>query len=88
MRENVTLQCGECKRRNYVTTKNKKKTTGKLQFVTEVVAELKKTSWPSRREVYGTTVVVIVTVMICALYLWVVDMMLNAGMDRVFRLFE
>jgi preprotein translocase subunit SecE len=58
------------------------------QFVTEVVAELKKTSWPSRREVYGTTVVVIVTVMICALYLWVVDMMLNAGMDRVFRLFE
>ena len=58
------------------------------QFVTEVVAELKKTSWPSRREGYGTTVVVIVTVMICALYLWVVDMMLNAGMDRVFRLFE
>ena len=58
------------------------------QFVTEVVAELKKTSWPSRREVYGTTVVVIVTVMICALYLWVVDMILNAGMDRVFRLFE
>jgi len=32
MRENVTLQCGECKRRNYVTTKNKKKTTGKLAF--------------------------------------------------------
>ena len=32
MRENVTLQCGECKRRNYVTTKNKKKTTGKLEF--------------------------------------------------------
>jgi large subunit ribosomal protein L33 len=32
MRENVTLQCGECKRRNYVTTKNKKKTTGKRRF--------------------------------------------------------
>jgi large subunit ribosomal protein L33 len=32
MRDNVTLQCGECKRRNYVTTKNKKKTTGKLGF--------------------------------------------------------
>ena len=58
------------------------------QFITEVVAELKKTTWPSRREVYGTTVVVIVTVLICALYLWVVDMILNAGMDRVFRLFE
>jgi large subunit ribosomal protein L33 len=32
MRDNVTLQCEECKRRNYVTTKNKKKTTGKLEF--------------------------------------------------------
>lgn len=32
MRDNVTLQCGDCKRRNYVTTKNKKKTTGKLEF--------------------------------------------------------
>jgi len=32
MRDKVTLQCGECKRRNYVTTKNKKRTTGKLEF--------------------------------------------------------
>jgi translation elongation factor TU len=32
MRENVTLQCGGCKRRNYVTTKNKKTTTGKLEL--------------------------------------------------------
>jgi large subunit ribosomal protein L33 len=32
MRENVTLNCEQCKRRNYVTTKNKKKTTAKLEF--------------------------------------------------------
>ena len=32
MRDNVTLQCGECKQRNYVSTKNKKKTTSKLEF--------------------------------------------------------
>ncbi len=32
MRDNVILQCGECKQRNYVTTKNKKRTTGKLEF--------------------------------------------------------
>ena len=32
MRDNVQLQCGDCKRRNYVTTKNKKTTTGKLEF--------------------------------------------------------
>jgi len=32
MREQVNLQCTECKRRNYSTTKNKKQTTGKLEF--------------------------------------------------------
>ena len=32
MRDNVLLQCGDCKQRNYATTKNKKRTTGKLEF--------------------------------------------------------
>jgi preprotein translocase subunit SecE len=30
-------------------------------FLSEVRNELKRVTWPSRREVYGTTVVVIVT---------------------------
>ena len=58
------------------------------QFLVEVVAELKKTTWPGKREVYGTTVVVIVTVVICAAYLWVVDMVLNRAMNLVFQVFE
>ncbi|SEG00031.1 LSU ribosomal protein L33P [Bryocella elongata] len=32
MREIVTLQCPVCKNRNYSTTKNKKTTTGRLEF--------------------------------------------------------
>ena len=32
MRELITFQCGTCKRRNYVSTKNRKKTTEKLEF--------------------------------------------------------
>jgi large subunit ribosomal protein L33 len=31
-REIITLQCTECKRRNYTTTKNKKTTTEKLEL--------------------------------------------------------
>lgn len=57
------------------------------QFLVEVVSELKKTTWPGRREVYGTTLVVIVTVVICAMYLWVVDMVLSRAMNYVFRVF-
>ncbi len=56
------------------------------QFVTEVWAELKKTTWPSQHEVYGTTLVVIVTVLICAFFLWVVDLILNKGMEALFKL--
>jgi large subunit ribosomal protein L33 len=32
MREIITLQCPVCKNRNYSTTKNKKTTTGRLEF--------------------------------------------------------
>ena len=32
MRDIVRLACQECKRRNYNTTKNKRTTTGKLEF--------------------------------------------------------
>jgi large subunit ribosomal protein L33 len=32
MRDIVLLACDECKRRNYSTTKNKRRTTGKLEF--------------------------------------------------------
>jgi len=31
-REIITFQCTECKNRNYSTTKNKKTTTGRLEF--------------------------------------------------------
>ena len=55
------------------------------QFVIDVWAELKKTTWPGRQEVYGTTLVVIVTVLICAFFLWVVDLILNKGMESLFR---
>ena len=57
------------------------------QFLVEVWSELKKTTWPGRQEVYGTTLVVIITVLICAFYLWVVDLVLNKGMEAVFKVF-
>jgi len=31
-RDTIVLQCGDCKNRNYFTDKNKKKTTGRLEF--------------------------------------------------------
>jgi large subunit ribosomal protein L33 len=31
-RDNITLVCEECKSKNYMTTKNKKKTPGRLEL--------------------------------------------------------
>jgi len=57
------------------------------QFLVEVWAELKKTTWPGKNEVYGTTFVVIVTVLICAAYLFFVDVLLNKGIKSLMSAF-
>jgi len=58
------------------------------QFVSDTWVELKKTSWPTRKEVYGTTVVVIVFVFITAAFLFVADVILGRGMRALLGLFE
>ena len=54
-------------------------------FLAEVRGELKRTTFPSRKEVEGTTAVVIVTVFIFALFLWIVDTFLFRMVDWIFR---
>ena len=46
------------------------------RFLGEVKAEMKKVSFPSRDEVVGTTIVVLVTSVVFAVYLWVADMVI------------
>lgn len=55
------------------------------QFVADVVVEMKKVSWPSREELRGSTVVVIVTVILIAIFIGVVDRILAFGLARVLR---
>ncbi len=44
-----------------------------VEFLKESQEELKKVSWPSRREVSRFTFVTIVTVAIMAIFMWAVD---------------
>ena len=48
------------------------------EFLQSVKAELQKVTWPTRKETYGSTVVVIVLVLMVAVFLWVVDSALSA----------
>ncbi len=56
-------------------------------FLTEVRNELKRVTWPSKKEVYATTVVVILTSVFFGLYLWVLDVGFSAGVQWIFRRF-
>ena len=48
------------------------------RFLTEVRAELGRVTWPTRREVWATTLVVILVSMIFGIYLYIVDVSLSA----------
>ena len=52
-----------------------------IQFLREVKVELKKVTWPSKKQTMGSTVVVLVIVTIISLFLGVVD----AGLSGLIR---
>ncbi len=45
-------------------------------FIEEVRNEMRRVTWPGRREVYATTVVVVLVSVFFGVYLWVVDLAL------------
>ena len=56
-------------------------------FLSEVRNELKRVTWPSQKEVYATTVVVILTSVAVGLYLFSLDQVLLAAVSWLFRSF-
>ncbi len=55
------------------------------EFFQDVKLEIKKVVFPTRKEVVGSTWVVIVSVLIAAAFLGVVDMSLGKLMTTVFK---
>jgi preprotein translocase subunit SecE len=49
-----------------------------LQFLREVKVELKKVVWPTRKQTIGSTVVVLILVIIISIFLGMVDMGLSS----------
>jgi preprotein translocase subunit SecE len=57
------------------------------RFLAEVRNEMARVTWPSRREVYATTLVVILTSVFFGIYLWGVDLVLNGAMRWIYGAF-
>jgi preprotein translocase subunit SecE len=57
------------------------------EFVRDTTAEMKKVTWPTRNEVVGTTVVVLVATFFFAIFLWGCDFIFYRAIDYLFMKF-
>ena len=57
------------------------------RFLAEVRNEMARVTWPSRREVYATTLVVILTSIFFGVYLYSVDLVLSKAIGWIYQTF-
>ena len=60
-------------------------TTQVREFVKDVRVESTKVSWPTRQELRDSTIVVIVTVLLVAVFIGIVDQLLAVVVGLLFR---
>jgi len=53
-----------------------------MGFFSDVRNEMRKVTFPNFKEVRATTMVVIITVFLFALYFWGIDLVLNQALDK------
>jgi preprotein translocase subunit SecE len=54
-------------------------------FLGEVKAELKKCTWPTRQELFGSTMVVVISFLILAVFVGLSDMVLTGALGVLLR---
>lgn len=57
-------------------------------FLTETRVEMKKVSFPSKDEVFATTVVVLITSFVFAVFLWLSDLIIQKGYVSIVGVFS
>jgi preprotein translocase subunit SecE len=58
------------------------------RFLAEARGELSRVTWPTRREVWATTVVVILVSTLFGVYLYGVDLLLNVILTAIWSRFQ
>ena len=57
-------------------------------FLVEVRNELRRVTWPSNKEVYAATIVVILFSIVLGTFLWIVDLILDRAVFALFQWFN
>ncbi len=60
---------------------------GTKDYINDLKLEMRRVTWPNRKQVEGTTAVVIFSVFAFAGYFFVVDGILSRGVQNVLRFF-
>ncbi len=58
-----------------------------IVFLRDVKAEIKKVTWPSKNEVYSTTIVVILATIFFGIYLYTLDIIFSWMISQVKLIF-
>jgi len=58
-----------------------------IPFLREVRAELRKVTWPSRNEIYSTTLIVIIATFFFGFYLYFMDVIFSWVISHIKNLF-
>ena len=61
--------------------------TNPFQFIQQVRSEVSKITWPTRREVLLTTIMVFIMSAIAALIFALVDLLIRSGIQSVLNIF-
>ena len=61
---------------------------GTKDYINELKLEMRRVTWPNRKQVEGTTAVVIFSVFAFAAYFWAVDSILFTGINSIFKFFK
>jgi preprotein translocase subunit SecE len=57
-------------------------------FLAEVRNELKRVTWPTKKEVYAATIVVILFSIVLGTFLWIIDLILDRAVFTLFQRFQ
>jgi preprotein translocase subunit SecE len=73
-------QKGNCEEKTRIYTMAK---INPAQYVNEVKAEMKKVTWPTRKETTVSTIAVFIMVTLAATFLFLADQILAWGVDKI-----
>ncbi|MCF6233547.1 MAG: preprotein translocase subunit SecE [Rhodobacteraceae bacterium] len=58
-----------------------------IQFIQQVRAEVSKVVWPTRREVFLTTIMVFIMAALTAVFFAIVDILIRSGLQGILGMF-